>query len=64
MTEQDTAKLGTLAIGDEQVEQIFLYIANADAAPDNPEAMAAMFQDAGVADYLDVYRGAYQRSQQ
>lgn len=64
LTEQDTAKLGTLAVGGEQLEQIYLFIANADSAPADIDALAAMYADAGIDDYVEVYRNAYDRSQQ
>lgn len=64
LTEQDTAKLGTLAVGGEQIEQIYLYVANADAGPADGAALAQMYTDAGIDDYVDVYRNAYLRSQE
>ena len=64
LTEQDTAKLGQLAVGEEQAEQIFLYIVGADTAVESTDAIAALYDDAGVDDYLDVYRTAYARSQE
>ena len=64
LTEQDTAKLGTLAVGEEQAEQIFLFIAGADTAVESTEALGQLYADAGVEDYLDVYRNAYTRSQE
>ncbi|MEM8857189.1 MAG: hypothetical protein AAGD96_02650 [Chloroflexota bacterium] len=64
LTEQDTAKLGTLAVGGEQLEQIYLFIANADTAPADIDALAALYADAGIDDYVEVYRNAYERSQQ
>ncbi len=62
LTEQDNAKLGQLAIGEEQTDQIFLFITGADTAPASTEAIKAMYEQAGVQNYLDVYRTAYQRS--
>lgn len=64
LTEQDTAKLGQLAVGEEQAEQIFLFITGADTAVESPEALGKLYEDAGVEDYLDVYRTAYERSQE
>lgn len=64
LTEQDTAKLGQLAVGGEQVEQIYLFVTGADTAPADTDALAAMFEDAGIEDYIEVYRNAYERSQQ
>jgi hypothetical protein len=64
LTEQDSAKLGQLAVGEEQAEQIFLFITDADTALESTDALATMYADAGVEDYLEVYRTAYARSQE
>ena len=64
LTEQDTAKLGQLAVGEEQAEQIFLYITGADTAVEDTDALGALYEEAGIEDYLEVYRTAYQRSQE
>jgi len=64
LTEQDTAKLGTLAVGEEQAEQIFLFIAGADTAVESTEALGQLYADAGIEDYVEVYRNAYARSQE
>ncbi|MBE2220713.1 MAG: hypothetical protein IAF02_04190 [Anaerolineae bacterium] len=61
LTEQDTAKLGQLAVGEEQVDQIFLYITGAETAVDSVEALKALYVNAGIDDYVDVYRNAYAR---
>ena len=61
LTEQDTAKLGQLAISDEQIEQLYLYIAGADTALGSTEELKQMFLDAGLEDYVEVYRNAYAR---
>lgn len=61
LTEQDTAKLGQLSVGDAQTDQIFLYITGADSAVDGVEALRSLYEDAGIDDYVDVYRTAYER---
>lgn len=61
LTEQDLAKLGQSAVGEEQVDQIFLYITGADTAVDSVEALKQLYVDAGIDDYVDVYRNAYAR---
>ena len=62
LTEQDIARLGQLAVGEEQAEQIFLFITGADTALESTDALAQMYADAGIEDYIDVYRNAYQRT--
>ena len=61
LTEQDTAKLGQLAVGESQVDQIFLFITGADTAVASVEDLKALYIDAGVEEYVDVYRNAYPR---
>ena len=61
LTEQDTAKLGQLAVGEEQVDQIFLYITDAETAVGSVEDLKALYMAAGLEDYVNVYRNAYQR---
>ena len=61
LTEQDIAKLGQLAVGEDQVDQIFLYITGADTAVDSVEALKALYVDAGLKEYVEVYRNAYAR---
>lgn len=60
-TEQETARLSQLSIGEDQTDQIFLYITGADTAVDSPEALQQLFIDAGLEEYVDVYRNAYTR---
>lgn len=64
LTEQDTAKLGQLAVGSEQIDQIYLFIANADTAVESTDALAELYTAAGIDDYIEVYRNAYERSQE
>ena len=61
MTEQDLAKIGTLAVGDDQVDQIFLYIVSASGAVSSSDEIKAMYDDAGIDAWVDVYRSAYKR---
>jgi len=61
LTDRDLARVGQLAITEEQVDQIFLYIVGADSAVSSVEDLQALFIDAGIEEYLDVYRSAYAR---
>lgn len=61
MTDQDLAKLSTLSVGEDQVEQIFLYITGANGAAADTTALRQIYLDAGIEDYADVYRTAYKR---
>lgn len=61
LTEQETAKLGQLTVGEAQVDQIYLFITGADTAVDSVEALKALYVDAGIEEYIEVYRNAYDR---
>lgn len=61
LTEQETAKLEQLTVGDAQVDQIYLFITGADTAVESIEALKALYVDAGIEEYIEVYRNAYDR---
>ncbi len=61
LTEQETAKLGQLAINEEQTDQLFLFITGADNAVANVDALKALYVNAGLDNYVKVYRTAYSR---
>ena len=61
LTEQDLAKLGQSAVGEEQVDQIFLYITGSETALESTDALQQLYADAGIEDYIEVYRNAYAR---
>ena len=61
LTEQDTAKLGQVALGQDQIDQLYLYITGADTAPGSVEALKQMFLDAGLDEYIEVFRNAFAR---
>lgn len=61
LTEQDTAKLGTIAVGEDQVDQLFLYLTNASGSLQTQDELIQMYSDAGVDQYVEVYRSAYKR---
>ncbi len=61
LTEQDLAKIGQLAVNEGLVDQIFLYITGADTAVDSVADLQAMYTEAGIDEYIEVYRNAYAR---
>lgn len=61
LTEQDSAKLAQLAVGNDQRDAIFLFITGADTAVDSVEALKDLYLEAGIEDYIEVYRNAYAR---
>lgn len=63
LTEQDLARLGTIAIGEDQVDAIFLFItgsSNIKSASD----IKQMYKENGIDTYIQVYRTAYERMKQ
>ncbi|GAB5493173.1 MAG: hypothetical protein Phog2KO_33880 [Phototrophicaceae bacterium] len=61
LTERDLARVSQLAITEEQIDQIFLYIVGSDSAVASVEDLQAIFLEAGIEDYLEVYQGAFAR---
>jgi hypothetical protein len=61
LTDRDLARVSQLAVGEEQVDQIFLYITGADTAVDSAADLQTMYIDAGIEEYIEVYRSAYAR---
>lgn len=61
LNEQDTAKLNTLAIGDDQRDAIFLYITGSDSALDSVDDIRALYIESGIEEYMEVYQAAYER---
>ncbi len=61
MTEQDLAKLNTLAISEDQADQIFLYLTGGSGSVDSTNALLQMYKNAGIEQYLDIYSAAYKR---
>jgi len=61
LTDRDLARVSQLAITEEQIDQIFLYIVGAESAVDSVEDLQTIYLEAGIEEYLDVYRSAYAR---
>lgn len=61
LTEQDSALLNTLAVGEDQVDQIFLFITGASGALGSIEEISDLYAAAGIEEYVTVYRAAYNR---
>lgn len=61
LTERDLARVSQLAISNEQIDQMFLYIVGADSAVASVAELQALFVEAGIADYIEVYQGAFAR---
>lgn len=61
LTDRDLARVSQLAISEEQVDQIFLYITGAESAVGSVEELQSLFIEAGIEQYIDVYRSAYAR---
>ena len=61
LNEQDLAKLSTIAIGDAEVDDVFLYITGSDNALADTAAIKQEFIDSGIDEYVEIYRNAYER---
>ena len=61
LTDRDLARISQLAITEEQIDQMFLYIVGAESAVGSVEELQALFIDAGIEEYVEVYRSAYAR---
>lgn len=61
LNEQDLARIGTTAVGEEQVERIFIYIVGGDTAVERASQIGQAYVEAGIETYLDVYQAAYNR---
>ncbi|MBB6479881.1 hypothetical protein [Spirochaeta isovalerica] len=61
LNEQDVAKLGTTAIGEDQVDKIFIFITGNGTVIKTTDEIAAEFKDAGLDTYESVYTAAYKR---
>lgn len=61
LNDQDLAKIGTTAVGNDQRDQIFIYIIGGDAAVDSAADLGVMYEEAGIDKYVEVYQTAYDR---
>jgi hypothetical protein len=61
LTDRDLAQVSQLAIDEGTVDQIFLYITGADTAVDSAAELQTLYLEAGIEDYVEVYRRAYAR---
>ncbi len=61
LNDQDLAKLGTVAVGEDQVDQIFLYLTGASGSAASSAELRQMYVDSGIDKYLEIYRTAYER---
>ena len=61
LTDRDLVRVSQLAISEEQIDQIFLYIVGAESAVGSVEELQSLFIEAGIQEYIDVYRSAYSR---
>ncbi len=60
LTDQELAKVGSTNITDEQTNEIFKYIIDADGAME-PNEIKQMFINNGLETYMEQYRAAYER---
>ncbi|MDC7220245.1 MAG: hypothetical protein PQJ59_09910 [Spirochaetales bacterium] len=61
LNEQDVAKLGSVAVGEDQTDMIFQYITGNSSTVSSVSDIRQKFVEAGIETYLDVYQAAYDR---
>lgn len=61
LTEQDVAKLGTVAVGEDQNDKLYIFITGDGSVVGSTEEIKKEYADAGIDKYLSVYQTAYDR---
>lgn len=61
LNDQDAAKLGTSAVGEDQTDKIFIFISGDKSVVKSTDEIAQEFADAGIDTYESVYTNAYNR---
>ncbi len=61
LNDQDLAKLGTVAIGENLTDQLFLYIIGASGSAASTDELKRIYEESGIDKYLEIYRNAYKR---
>ncbi|GEM02358.1 hypothetical protein SAMN05421839_13018 [Halolactibacillus halophilus] len=61
LTEQEQAQLDTTAVGENEDDQIFLYITGSENGPETAEGIKEAYMEAGIDTYIDIYKKAYGR---
>lgn len=62
LTKQEKARLATLAIGDDQLNLIYLYIKGDKNAVSSVAEIKKAYEDADIDEYIEIYRQAYDRT--
>ncbi len=61
LNDQDVAKLGTVAIGEDQVDKLFIFITGDGSVVSSTDEIAKEYEEAGIKTYNSVYQNAYNR---
>ncbi len=61
LNDQQVARIGRTAVSDQQVEKIFVYIVGGDTAVGGAAELRRLYEEAGIEDYIRVYKDAYDR---
>lgn len=62
LTKQESARLSTLSIGDDQMSMIYLYIRSDKNAVKSVEDIKKAYENANIAEYIEIYQSAYNRT--
>ena len=62
LTRQESARLATLSIGDDQINMIYLYIRSDKNSVSSVDLIKKAYESANILEYIDIYRSAYNRT--
>ncbi len=62
LTRQESARLSTLSIGDDQISMIYLYIRSDKNSVKSVADIKKAYEDANIDEYIEIYRSAYNRT--
>lgn len=62
LTKQESARLATLSIGDDQISMIYLYIRSDKNAVKSSADIKKAYENANIKEYIEIYQSAYNRT--
>lgn len=62
LTRQESARLATLSIGDDQINMIYLYIRSDKNSVASVDLIKKAYETANISEYIEIYRSAYNRT--
>ncbi len=62
LTKQESARLSTLSIGDDQINMIYLYIRSDKNSVSSVDKIKEAYEKANISEYIEIYQTAYNRT--